>query len=109
MTAQEYRPLIIRYRDGAPLRLQDVARISDGVEDVRNAGMSNGQPAILIMIRRSADANIIETVDRLRSDLPALQALLPGGVSSISPRIEPRPSAPPCARSNSRWLSPSPW
>ncbi|ACR68377.1 multidrug efflux RND transporter permease subunit MdtC [Edwardsiella ictaluri] len=81
MTAQEYRPLIIRYRDGAPLRLQDVARISDGVEDVRNAGMSNGQPAILIMIRRSADANIIETVDRLRSDLPALQALLPGGVS----------------------------
>ncbi|AIJ09441.1 MULTISPECIES: multidrug efflux RND transporter permease subunit MdtC [Edwardsiella] len=81
MTAQEYRPLIIRYRDGAALRLQDVAQISDGVEDVRNAGMSNGQPAILIMIRRSADANIIETVDRLRSDLPALRALLPGGVS----------------------------
>ncbi|MEG2830652.1 MAG: efflux RND transporter permease subunit, partial [Edwardsiella sp. (in: enterobacteria)] len=81
MKAQDYRPLIIRYRDGAPLRLQDVAQISDGVEDVRNAGMSNGQPAILIMIRRSADANIIETVDRLRSDLPALRALLPSGVS----------------------------
>ncbi|EKS7765275.1 multidrug efflux RND transporter permease subunit MdtC [Edwardsiella piscicida] len=81
MKAQDYRPLIIRYRDGAPLRLQDVAQISDSVEDVRNAGMSNGQPAILIMIRRSADANIIETVDRLRSDLPALRALLPSGVS----------------------------
>ncbi|AOP42492.2 multidrug efflux RND transporter permease subunit MdtC [Edwardsiella piscicida] len=81
MKAQDYRPLIIRYRDGAPLRLQDVAQISDSVEDVRNAGMSNGQPAILIMIRRGADANIIETVDRLRSDLPALRALLPSGVS----------------------------
>ncbi|WP_077999659.1 multidrug efflux RND transporter permease subunit MdtC [Edwardsiella tarda] len=81
MQAQAYRPLIIHYRDGAAVRLQDVAQVSDDVEDVRNAGMSNGEPAILIMIRRSADANIIETVDRLRQSLPALRAMLPAAVN----------------------------
>ncbi|HXQ24083.1 MAG TPA: efflux RND transporter permease subunit, partial [Candidatus Acidoferrales bacterium] len=75
--ADEYRPLIIAYRHGAPVRLGDVGDVVDSVEDVRTAGLSNGKAAVLLIIFRQPGANIIETVDRVRALLPQLQASIP--------------------------------
>jgi multidrug efflux pump len=77
MKAADYQPLIIRYRQGNAIRLSDVAKVTDSVENVRNGGLSNGVPAIMIPIFRQPDANIIETVDRVRAILPQLQATIP--------------------------------
>ncbi|MFN7958445.1 MAG: multidrug efflux RND transporter permease subunit [Holophagaceae bacterium] len=77
MTAEDYQPLILRYRNGSAVRLSDVARVTDSVENVRNAGLSNSLPAIIVPIFRQPDANIIETVDRVKAILPQLQASLP--------------------------------
>jgi len=77
LKAQEYQPLVIRYRSGAALRLGDVAQVTDSVEDIRAAGLSNGKPAILLIIFREPGANIIDTVDGVRAVLPQLQASIP--------------------------------
>jgi multidrug efflux pump len=79
-TADRYRPLIMAYNNGAPVRLGDVADVEDSVSDVRNLGLANGKPSVLIIVFRQPGANIIETVDRVRSLMPYLQ-------SSISPAI----------------------
>jgi multidrug efflux pump len=78
--AAEYRNLIVAYRNGAPIRLSDVANVQDSVEDLRNLGISRDRPAVLVQISRQPGANIIDTVDRVRSLLPALQASIPGAV-----------------------------
>ena len=78
--AAEYRPLIVRYVDGAPVRLGDVARVTDDVEDRFNSGFFNTDPAVLLVISRQPDANIIQTVDAIRQQLPALRAFIPAGV-----------------------------
>jgi multidrug efflux pump len=72
--AAEYRGLVIAYRNGAAVRLQDVAEVIDSVENVRNLGLANGQPAVLVILYRQPGANIIETVDRVVSMIPALKA-----------------------------------
>ncbi|MHA3757703.1 multidrug efflux RND transporter permease subunit MdtC [Yersinia enterocolitica] len=79
-TAEGYRPLIIHYNNGSPVRLQDVANIVDSVQDVRNAGMSDGKPAVLLVISREPGANIIATVDRICAELPALRASIPASI-----------------------------
>lgn len=79
-TAEDYRPLIVHYNDGAAVRLADVATVKDSVQNVRAAGMSNGKPAILLVIRREAGANIIATVARIREQLPVLQDTIPASV-----------------------------
>ncbi len=79
-TAEGYRPLIIHYNNGSPVRLQDVANIVDSVQNVRNAGMSNGKPAVLLVINREPGANIIATVNHIRSELPALRASIPAAI-----------------------------
>ncbi|MHA3667051.1 multidrug efflux RND transporter permease subunit MdtC [Yersinia enterocolitica] len=79
-TAEGYRPLIIHYNNGSPVRLQDVANIVDSVQDVRNAGMSDGKPAVLLVISREPGVNIIATVDRIRAELPALRASIPASI-----------------------------
>ncbi|MDX5629663.1 MULTISPECIES: multidrug efflux RND transporter permease subunit MdtC [unclassified Brenneria] len=79
-TAAAYRPLIIHYRNGGAVRLSDVATVTDSVQDARNAGMSNAKPAVLIIIRRAPDANIITTVDSIRAALPELHASLPAEI-----------------------------
>ncbi|HDL8466104.1 multidrug efflux RND transporter permease subunit MdtC [Yersinia enterocolitica] len=79
-TAEGYRPLIIHYNNGSAVRLQDVANIVDSVQDVRNAGMSDGKPAVLLVISREPGANIIATVDRIRAELPALRASIPASI-----------------------------
>jgi multidrug efflux pump len=81
LKAAEYRPLIIKYRNGAGVRLSDVATVDDSVENVRSGGLANGKPAVLLIIFRQPGANVIATVDRIRAVLPALQA-------SISPAID---------------------
>ena len=64
-TADQYRPLIVAYRNGAPVRLSDVAQVEDSVADVRHVGVANGKPSVLIIIYRQPGANIIQTVDRV--------------------------------------------
>jgi multidrug efflux pump len=78
--ATQYEPLIVAYRNGAPVRLGDIAKVTDGVEDRFNVGYYNLDPAVLLIISRQPDANIIETVDAITEQLPALRAFLPGGV-----------------------------
>jgi multidrug efflux pump len=80
-TADQYRPLIVAYNNGAAVRLGDVADVQDAVSDVRNLGLINGKPGIVMPVFRQPGANIIETVDRVRVLLPYLQ-------SSISPAIK---------------------
>ncbi|MGB3289158.1 MAG: multidrug efflux RND transporter permease subunit [Burkholderiaceae bacterium] len=79
--AEQYKPLIVAWRDGSPIRLQDIAKVEDSVEDVFNAGYFNDSPAVLLIIRRQASANIIETVDAIREQLPAFQAMVPAHVT----------------------------
>ncbi|MEZ2576066.1 multidrug efflux RND transporter permease subunit MdtC [Buttiauxella ferragutiae] len=79
-TAAEYQPLIIHYNNGGAVHLSDVATVSDSVQDVRNAGMANAKPAILLMIRKSQEANIIETVDRIRAKIPDLRETIPASI-----------------------------
>jgi multidrug efflux pump len=78
--AKDYEPLVVTYRDNAPVRLSDVARVYDGVEDRFNSGFFNRKPAVLLLVSRQTDANIIATVDAVRAQLPALRAFLPGDV-----------------------------
>lgn len=75
--ASEYAPLIVSYRNGAPVRLRDVGNVIDSVENTRNDGLDNGKPSILIAIFRQAAANIIDTADRIRALLPQLNASIP--------------------------------
>ena len=63
-TADEYQPLIVAYRNGAAVRLSDVADVTDSLEDRRNAGLANGKPSVLIQLMKQPSANIIDTVDR---------------------------------------------
>jgi multidrug efflux pump len=79
-TADKYRPLVVAFNNGSPVRLSDVADVEDAVSDVRNIGLANGKPGVLVIVFRQPGANIIETVDRVRTLMPYLQ-------SSISPAI----------------------
>ena len=79
-TAKEYQPLIVHYNNGAAVRLDDVATVEDSVQDVRNAGMSAGKPAVLLVVRKTPEANIIETVDRIRAEMPALHNVIPAAI-----------------------------
>jgi multidrug efflux pump len=73
-TAEDYKPLIVAWKSGAAVRLSDVARVRDGVQDDRNYGYANGRAAVLLMVNRQPGANIIETVDRVTGLLPHLRA-----------------------------------
>ncbi|RII31412.1 MAG: multidrug transporter subunit MdtC [Geobacter sp.] len=78
--AADYLPLVVSYRNGAAVRLSDVATVQDSVEDLRTAGYVNGKPAVMVILFRQPGANIIETVDNVRALLPQLEAALPGSV-----------------------------
>ncbi|THB83554.1 multidrug transporter subunit MdtC [Pantoea allii] len=79
-TAHEYQPLIVHYNNGAAVRLSDVATVEDSVQDVRNAGMSRGKPAVLLLIRKTPEANVIDTVDRIRAEMPLLHEVIPAAI-----------------------------
>jgi len=79
-TAAEYIPLLVAYRNGAAVRLSDVATVVDSVQDLRNAGSANGRPSVLVIINRQPNANIIETVDAVTALLPSLRASIPNAI-----------------------------
>jgi multidrug efflux pump len=78
--AADYQPLVVTYRNGAAVRLADVATVQDSVEDLRAAGYVNGKPSVMVILFRQPGANIIQTVDNVRKLLPQLEAALPGSV-----------------------------
>lgn len=78
--AADYRDLVVAWRNNAGVRLSDVAEVNDSVEDLRNAGLADGKPAVLLQAFRQPGANIIETVDLIKQALPELEAALPGDV-----------------------------
>jgi multidrug efflux pump len=80
LEAEQYRPLVITYRNGGAVRIGDVATVSQSVEDIRTGGLANGKPAVLLVIFRQPGANIIDTVDRIMALLPALRAAIPPAV-----------------------------
>ncbi|HET7451390.1 MAG TPA: efflux RND transporter permease subunit, partial [Thermoanaerobaculia bacterium] len=80
LKAREYRSLVVHYREGGALRVGDVARVTDSVEDIRTGGLSNGKPAVIIIVFKQPGANIIDTVDRIRAMMPRLRAEVPPAV-----------------------------
>ncbi|OEZ27094.1 efflux RND transporter permease subunit [Variovorax boronicumulans] len=81
LRASDYASMVVAWRNGAAVRLREVADVIDGVEDTRTLGLFNGEPAIIVLITRQPSANIIETVDNVRALLPELQAQLPPDVT----------------------------
>ncbi len=81
--AAQYQTLIVAYRNNAAVRLQDVATVSTGVEDVRNLGLADGSTAILVVLHRQPGANVIDVVDRVRALIPDLQASIPASIRII--------------------------
>jgi len=80
--AEEYKPIIIGYHNGTAVRLSDVAEVTDSVQNIRSAGYLNGIPSVTVIIFRQPGANIIQTVNNIRSQLPFLQASIPQGIES---------------------------
>jgi multidrug efflux pump len=80
--AADYRPLIVGYHNGAAVRLADVATVTDSVQNIRSAGYLNGKPSIPIIIFRQPGANIIQTVENIRGELPALKASIPKAIET---------------------------
>ena len=80
-SAADYRDLVVAWRDGAAIRLDDVAEVTDGAENRNTLGLFNGAPAVIVLVTRQPGANVIETVDAVRDLLPQLQAQLPQDVT----------------------------
>jgi multidrug efflux pump len=78
--SDDYKSLIVAYRNGAPIRLSDVGEVTDSVENLRNAGLANGKPAVLIILYRQPGANIISTVDLVKGLMPQLRASIPPAI-----------------------------
>ena len=79
-TAADYAPLILRYRSGSAVRLQDVGEVVDSVQDIRNYGVANGKPSVLLILNKAPGANIIEAVNKVHALLPHLQASIPSAI-----------------------------
>jgi multidrug efflux pump len=78
--ARDYKPIVVGYKNGAAVRLSDVAQVTDSVQNIRAAGYLNGKRAVTMIIFRQPGANIIATVDRIRAELPSIQASIPLGI-----------------------------
>ena len=81
--ADDYKPLVIAYRNGAGVRLSDVADVQDSVENLRNLGLSQGKPAVLVILFRQPGANIISTVDSVKAAIPQLMAAMPADMNLL--------------------------
>jgi multidrug efflux pump len=89
--AKQYAPLVVAYRNGAAVRLGDVGEVVDSVEDLRNAGLANGKPAVVVVLFRQPGANILSTVDGVYAILPELRASIPAAID-VEPMIDRTPS-----------------
>lgn len=78
--AADFAPIVLRWQAGAALRLRDVAEVVDSVQDVRNHGLADGKPAVLLVLSKSPGANVVEAVDRVRALLPALRSSIPEAI-----------------------------
>ena len=78
--ASDYEPLVVAYRNGSAVRVSDIGEAQDSVEDIRNSGYANGKPSVLVIIYRQPGANIIDTVDLIRSVLPLIQSSIPRSI-----------------------------
>ena len=94
-SSDDYRAVIVAYRNGGPVRLSDVADVIDGVENTRQAAWVNQTPAVILNIQRQPGANIITVVDSIKELLPQLTAALPSVDRGLGPD---RPHRPPFAR-----------
>ena len=83
--AYQYKPLIITYRNGAAVKLSDLGDVEDSVEDIKNAGLANGKPSVLLIVFKQPGMNIIETVDRVYSLIPQLKASIPAAIDMFVP------------------------
>jgi multidrug efflux pump len=81
LKADDYKPLVVAYRNGAAIQLSDVANVRDGVANIRTAGFLNGKPSIPVIILRTPGANIIQTVEMIKAALPSLKASIPAGMN----------------------------
>jgi multidrug efflux pump len=79
--AADYRPLVVAYRNGAAVRLSDIGEVVDSVENLRNEGIANGKPAVLVILSRQPGSNTIEVVDRVRDVLPQLRESIPSAIN----------------------------
>jgi len=79
--AKDYAPLIITYLNNSPVRISDVAEVNDSVQDVRNAGLANGKPAVLLVLFKQPGANVISTADAVKAQLPQLRASIPAAIN----------------------------
>jgi hydrophobe/amphiphile efflux-1 (HAE1) family protein len=80
LAAESYRPLIVAWRNGAPIRLSDVGSVIDGVEDIRLSSAYNGRQSVILVIQRQPGVNVIDTVERIKAALPRLQASIPPSI-----------------------------
>ena len=87
-SAADYRDLVVAWRNGAAVRLADVAEVIDGVENINTLGLFNGEPAVIVLVTRQPGANVIETVDGVRALLPELQAAAAAGHQAAG-RVRP--------------------
>jgi multidrug efflux pump len=81
--AEDYRPLVVAYRNGGAVRLSDLADVQDSVENLRNAGYANGQPSVLVILFRQPGANIISTIDGVKDAIPQLMAAMPADIDLL--------------------------
>ena len=82
-SAEAYREIVVAYRNSAPVRLRDVATVTEGLENTRVGGWYRGQPAVIIDVKRQPGANVIDTVERLRAELPRIQNALPSAAELV--------------------------
>ena len=80
LDSNQYKDMIVAWKDGAAVRLSDVANVTDSVQDIRNLGLFNAQPAVLVIINKQPNANVIETIDRILALLPQLRAAIPADI-----------------------------
>ncbi|WP_374088442.1 multidrug efflux RND transporter permease subunit [Methylomicrobium lacus] len=78
--AADYAPLIVSYRNGAPVTIADLGKIEDSVENLSNTGVKDGKPAVLLVVKKQPQANVIEAVDRIKAMVPQLRASIPGAI-----------------------------
>jgi multidrug efflux pump len=81
--AAQYQSLVVAYRNNAAVRLQDIATVSDAVENIRNLGLADGKPAVLLVLHRQPGANVIDVVDSIRALIPELEASIPASIRII--------------------------
>ncbi|MFU8789743.1 MAG: multidrug efflux RND transporter permease subunit [Methylobacter sp.] len=79
--ADDYLPLIVSYRNGAPVTIADLGQVEDSVENLSNTGVKDGKPAVLLVVKKQPQANVIEAVDQIKALLPQLRASIPGAIN----------------------------